>query len=141
MRLGALEKKETITVMNAIYEKWICVFGVPLEITADQGSEFCSKLSKELGQKLKIEHNKTSPYNPKCNSQAEVVNKTIAKYLTDMVDASTLDWTLYLAPLAFSYNTSLHETTRVMPFELTYGLLPRLPSIPAPDVQRMYGED
>ena len=43
-----LENKETIIVMNAIYEKWICVFGVPLEITTDLGNEFCSIFSKDL---------------------------------------------------------------------------------------------
>jgi hypothetical protein len=45
-----------------------------------------------------------------------------------------------LAPLAFSYNTSLHQTIKSTPFFLTYGMDARQPSFPSPDIQRQYGE-
>jgi hypothetical protein len=41
----------------------------------------------------------------------------------------------------FCYNTSYHSTTRSTPYELTYGMKPRLPSLPIPELQRIsYGE-
>ena len=41
----------------------------------------------------------------------------------------------------FCYNTSYHSTTRSTPFKLTYGMKPRLPSLPIPELQRIsYGE-
>ena len=70
----------------------------------------------------------------------ERCNQTVAKYLASFVNSTTLDWELYLAPLAFSYNTSLHRTTKSTPFALTYGEEARIPSFPNPDVQRHYGE-
>jgi hypothetical protein len=61
--------------------------------------------------------------------------------LKNVVDETTLNWEWYLAPLMFCYNTSYHSTTKSTPFELTYGMKPRLPSFPVPELQRIsYGE-
>ena len=72
----------------------------------------------------------------KCNSQAEVFNKTLAKYLKTVVDETNLNWEWYLAPLMFSYNTSYHSTTKTTLFNLLYGMKPRLPSFPVEELQR-----
>ncbi|MGL6006554.1 RNase H-like domain-containing protein, partial [Aeromonas sobria] len=139
--MTAVENKEAITVSEAIFSKWICRYGTPLEIVTDGGKEFCNQISKELYKILKVEHSITTPYHPQCNAQAEVANKTIQKYLSKVVDKSTLDWELYLPPLAFSYNTSLHRAIKATPFFLTFGLDARMPNFPGPDLQPQYGED
>jgi hypothetical protein len=141
IELVALPDKEAQTVAEGLFNRWICRYGSPLQITTDGGKEFCAKLSEQLYQLMKIEHLTTSPYHPQCNSQAEIVNKTIAKYLSSFVDETTLDWELYLPPLMFSYNTSMHSTTKFTPYFLTYGQQPRAPHFPAPDLARkFYGE-
>jgi hypothetical protein len=82
-----------------------------------------------------------TPHHPQCNSQAEVANKTIAKYLASFCDDSMLDYELYLARLMFSYNTSFHCSIKLSPFYLTCEMEPRLPTLPMPDLQRkFYGE-
>ncbi|WP_289460181.1 hypothetical protein, partial [Klebsiella pneumoniae] len=78
-----------LTVTSAIFNKWICRFGLPLEIVTDQGREFNNKLSEELYSLLRLHHQTTSARHPQCNSQAEVCNKTIAKYLNSFVDQTT----------------------------------------------------
>ena len=41
----------------------------------------------------------------------------------------------------FSYNTSYHSTTKSTPFQLLYGMKPRLPAFPGPELDRInYGE-
>jgi hypothetical protein len=86
-------------------------------------------------------HLTTSSHHPQCNSQAEVANKTIAKYLSSFGDDSTLDWELYLAPLMFAYNMSFHRTIKTSPFFLTYGMELRFPALPIPDLQqKFYGK-
>ena len=136
----AIDNKEAETVAKHIFERWICRFGTPLEFVSDNGREFCNQFTKELFKLLQIKHTTTSPYWPQCNSQAEVANKTIQKYLASFVDKTTLDWPLYMAPLTFAYNTSLHRTIKSTPFFLTYGVDHRAPSFPNPDLQRYYGE-
>jgi len=86
-------------------------------------------------------HRTTSPRHPQCNAQVEIANKTIAKYLSSFVDKSTLDWELYLAPLMLYYNTSHHRAIKTSPFFLTFGVEPRLPNFPEPELRRkFYGE-
>jgi hypothetical protein len=136
----AIDNKEATTVAKHIFESWICKFGTPLEFVSDNGKEFCNNLAKELYALLKIKHSTTTPYWPQCNSQAEVANKTIQKYLASFVDATTLDWPVYMAPMAFAYNTSVHRSIKTTPFFLTHGVEPRYPSFRNPDVQRYYGE-
>ena len=140
VELVALPNKEAGTTGSAIFNRWICRYGTPLEIVSDGGKEFCNQLADELYKLLGIEHTTTTPYHPQCNAQAEVCNKTIQKYLASFVDKNTLDWEMYLAPLAFSYNTSLHRSVKATPYFLTYGNDARAPSFPNPDVQRYYGE-
>ncbi|RNA13104.1 Transposon Ty3-G Gag-Pol poly [Brachionus plicatilis] len=46
-------------------------------------------------------------------------------------------WDKYLPKLAFAYNTAVHHTTGLTPFEVIYGRKPKLPVdmlFPAPDL-------
>ena len=141
VELVALPDKEALTVTSAIFNRWICRYGTPLEIVSDQGKEFTNKLSEELYVLLQLKHQTTSARHPQCNAAAEVCNKTIAKYLNSFVDQSTLDWELYLAPLMFCYNTSFHRSIKHSPYFLTFGMEPRLPAFPGPEMRRIfYGE-
>ena len=141
VELVALPNKESRTVAEAIFEKWFCRFGIPLEVITDQGKEFCGELTEDLFKLMRVDHRTTTAYHPQCNSQAEVANKTIAKYLSSFTDDSTLDWEDYLAPLMFSYNTSFHRSVKTTPFFLTYGLEARQPGLPGPEMRRkFYGE-
>jgi hypothetical protein len=136
----AIENKEAATAAHNIFERWICPFGTPLEIVSDNGKEYCNSLSKELFNSCKLNTQPPPPYWPQCNSQAEVANKTIQKYLASFVDQMTMYWTLYMTPMALAYNTSLHRTIKSTPFFITFGVEPRYPSFPNPDLQRYYGE-
>jgi hypothetical protein len=78
----------------------------------DQGKEFTNKMAEQLFHSLEVRHSMTASYHPQCNSQAEVCNKTIAKYLAAFVNESTLDWELYVPALAFAYNTSYHRSVK-----------------------------
>ena len=141
VELVPLPNKEAPTVARAIFERWFCRYGMPLDVVTDQGSEFCAQLTEDLFKHMRVSHLRTTAYHPQCNSQAEVANKTIAKYLASFVDENTLDWEDYIAPLMLVYNTSFHRSIKNTPFFLTHGIEPRLPNFPAPDVRRkFYGE-
>ena len=45
VELVALENKEAPTVAQAIFERWFCRYGIPLDLVTDQGKEFCAELS------------------------------------------------------------------------------------------------
>jgi hypothetical protein len=50
-----------------------------------------NKVADELYQKLDIKTTHTAPAHPQCNSQAEVFNKSFAKFLKNVVDETTLN--------------------------------------------------
>jgi transposase InsO family protein len=139
--VAKIDSKEAETVARAIFDNWFCKFGIPAQIHTDGGKEFVNKLSAELFELLNVQHSKTSPYHPQCNAQVEVFNKTVKKYLASYVDESTLNWQDFLPALMLAYNTSYHSTIATTPFELLFGVKPRLPSLPAPEIERAhYGE-
>jgi hypothetical protein len=136
-----IDNKDAETVARAIFNNWFCKFGILAQIHTDGGKQFVNKLAAELFELLNVEHSKTSPYHPQCNLQVEVFNKTVKKYLASYVDESTLNWHKWLPALILAYNTSYHSTIAATPFELLFGVKPRLPSLPAPEIERHhYGE-
>jgi transposase InsO family protein len=54
-------------VVKFIYEDIFTRFNVPREIVTDQGTQFTSKMMKELTEKYGIKHCKSSPYHPHTN--------------------------------------------------------------------------
>jgi transposase InsO family protein len=141
VELVVLPNKEALTVATALLNRWICRHGLPLEFITDQGKEFTNKMAEQLFCSLDVRHSMTASYHPQCNRQAEVCNKTIAKYLATIVNKSTLDWELYVPALAFAYNTSYHRSVEAAPFSLTFGMEARLPTFFAPDFLCLQGAD
>jgi len=82
----SIPNKDMQTMAKAIFELWFCKFGIPAQIHTDGGKEFVNKLITELCKLLNRQHTKTTPYHPQCNSQVEVFNKTVKKYLVSYVD-------------------------------------------------------
>jgi hypothetical protein len=99
------------------------------------------KISAEMMELMNVAHTRTSPAHPQCNSQVEVFNKTVKKYLASFMDETALNWETFLLALALSYNTSYHLTIATTPFELLFEEKTRLPSFPNEDIQKIqYGE-
>jgi hypothetical protein len=64
-----------------LFTKWNCRYGCPAIIHTDGGKEFLNKIAAELYTKLGIKRTHTVPAHHQCNSQAEVFNKTLDKYI------------------------------------------------------------
>jgi hypothetical protein len=66
-------------------------------------------------------------YHPQTDGQTEVVNRTLSTMLRDVLKKNIKMWKECLPHVEFAYNHSLHSTTKMCPFEIVYGLLPRAP--------------
>ena len=139
VELIAIPDKQAETVATALFSKWLCRHGLPAEIVSDGGKEFCNEIVDKMLKMMKIKKTTTSPYHPQTNAQVEVCNKTVAQYLKTQVESNTLDWELYMAPMAFAYNTSFHRTIKTSPFKLTFGHEAR--TVNFQDNAKHYGED
>ena len=119
--------KETTTVANVMLEHWFRIFGIPERILSDKGKEFRSKLIEALCAILDIERINTTPVHPQCDGQSEKSVQQIKKMIRAYCDENQDNWDLGVTQLCFAYNSSVHETTGLTPFEVMFGRDPIIP--------------
>ncbi len=100
-----------------------------------------NKLPAELMELMNVAHTRMSPAHLQCNSQVEVFNNTVKKYLSSFVDKTALNWETFLPALLLRYNTSYYSTIATTPFKLLFGEKALLPSFPNKEIEKiLYGE-
>jgi Chromo (CHRromatin Organisation MOdifier) domain len=81
-------------------------------------------ISKEPRDCLNIKQNLSTAYHPESDGQTERINQILEQYLRIYVNYEQDNW-VELLPLAeFSYNNSVHSTTKVSPFFANKGYNP-----------------
>ena len=110
---------------SALLRHWICRFGVPSDITSDQGRQFTSALWSELHSLLGITSLRTTAYHPQANGMVERVHRVIKERL--MARSSTPAWMDHLPLVLLGIRTSIRSDTGWCPAELVYGATLRLP--------------
>ena len=136
VELFPLKSQKAEEVADCLIQ-FICRHGVPEAALSDRGTNFQSELMNQLYELLDIQRMRTSAYHPQCDGETERFNRTLEQMLACYVADSQKDWDKYLPKLAFAYNTAVHHTTGVTPFEVIYGRKPKLPVdllFPAPDL-------
>lgn len=101
--------------------------GVPLELHTDQGSNFESKLLRELMHLLGIKKTRTTPFHPQSDEQVERQHRTISNYLAKFIAKDQRDWDRWIPMYLLAYRTSKHETSGITPSESYFGRDLRLP--------------
>ena len=89
--------------------------GIPEEILTDQGTNFTSRLLKELY------HIHTSPYHPQTDSLVERFDRTLKTMLRKTAVDEGKDWDRVLPYVLFAYREVPQSSTGFSPFELLYG--------------------
>jgi hypothetical protein len=108
------------SIVEFIYEDIFTHFGVPREISTDQGTQFTSNLMKELTKKYGIKHCNSSPYHPQANGQVESTNKVLETILTKTFQIHHRYWDNRLPKSLWAYRTTWRNTIGHTPYELVY---------------------
>lgn len=122
-----LKETNALSIADAFTKHFICIYGTPKAILTDQGTNFLSALMRNLTKKFGIKHFKTTAYHPQSNGSLERSHHVLIEYLKTQINKEE-NWDEYIAMAMFSYNTSVHESTKYSPYELIFGRLPRIPS-------------
>ena len=94
--------------------------GFPKVILTDQGSNFMSKLLKQVYKLLGIKGIRTTPYHPQTDGLVERFNQTLKQMLRKFVNETGTDWDQWLPYLLFAYREVPQASTGFSPFELLY---------------------
>lgn len=113
-----------MTIAHKFMENIFKLHGIPQSIVSDRDAVFTSLFWKEIfrlsGTKLLM----SSAYHPQTDGQTEAMNKWLECYLRCFTRDRPKDWTRWLAVAEWSYNTSVHSSTGLSPFEVVYGKAP-----------------
>ena len=76
---------------------------------------------KEIADKYKIKHMKSTPYHPRANGQVESTNKTLDTIMTKTVQMHRKDWLGKLHEALWAYKITWKKSTSFTPYQLVYG--------------------
>ncbi|XP_037831364.1 uncharacterized protein LOC119616983 isoform X3 [Kryptolebias marmoratus] len=114
------------TVAKYLWNEFMVYYGIPERIHSDQGTDFESKLIKELCEVVGMKKSRTTPYHPRGNP-VERFNRTLLNMLGTLEMKQKSKWREYVKPLVHAYNCTRNEVTGFTPYELMFGRCPRLP--------------
>ena len=117
-----IDNKDAITVAKCFFDNWISIFGSPYVIVSDKGSDFNTETLQEICNILQIDKRTISTQHPEANSQAEVLNKALAKYLKAMEVRGSKDWPKLVSSCQYAYNLSVHKALKNSPYSVLFGV-------------------
>jgi hypothetical protein len=112
-------------VAKVFLENIYKLHGMPTVIISDRDKIFTSNLWKDLFALAKVNLSLNSTYHPQLDDQSERVNQCVETYLRCFVSSVPKQWISWLHLAEFWYNTSLHSSIGMSPFEALYGYHPR----------------
>lgn len=114
-------------VAQLFFDNIVRLHGIPVTIVSDRDSKFTSHfwrtLWKHLGTRLLL----STAYHPQTDGQTERTNRTLQEYLRHYVNEKQEEWDQYLTAAEFTYNNTVHSSTKYTPFQLVYGVHPNTP--------------
>ena len=119
--------QKSSTVANVLVSRVFSRFGPPAVIHSDQGRNFESNLMHEIYNMMGVKKSRTTAYHPQGDGLVERQNRTLQEIISNFVSEHHNNWDLWLDQAVFAYNTSIHESTGLSPYELVFGRPPRMP--------------
>ena len=128
VEIFAIPDQTATTCAEKILDEVIARFGCPYDLHSDQGRNYVSQIFVDLCKLLEIRKTRSSPYNPRCNGQAERFNRTLVQMIKSYIKGQQRDWDKHLGCLAGAYRATVHESTGYTPNRLMLGREVRLPA-------------
>ena len=117
-----ISDKKAETVARTLFDHWISIFGSPYQLISDRGTDFNTETMDKVCDYLQIDRKVIATQHPASNSQAEVLNKKLAKYFKAMQTEGLLDWPALVNSCQYSYNLSVHKALKNSPYSVLFGV-------------------
>ena len=100
----------------------MCRFWVPYSLVLDNGLQFISKAFQQFCIEYGIKNVYSSPQYPQSNGKAEVMNKTLLRYLKNILTMVKGKWVDESAIALWAYRTTSRQPTMETPYALAFGV-------------------
>ena len=108
------------TVAHLVMEEIFPRYGCPLEIVTDNGTENENRVMREVLEKLKVHHVKTSFYHPQANAKVERFHRTLHDVLAKRIKDDVTSWDLYLNQALAAIRFNVSGASKFSPYFLLY---------------------
>ena len=122
LRLFATKRRTGAVTTDAILQGIILRDGVPRVIHSDHAREFVGQCVATLSKVFGIKRTTTLAHHPTGNAKIERAWQYITKALQQMSQEQYSNWPAYLRLIEHTWNTTVHATMGVSPFEAAHGL-------------------
>lgn len=123
----AVADQKEATVARILVEELFCRYGPPRRLLSDRGRQFLGSLVTSIYKMWGVTKLTTAAYHPQTDGLTERFNKTLAHILSKYVDEHHTDWDCFIPFALYAYRTSVHATTREMPYTMLFGVDPWMP--------------
>ena len=132
-----IPNKEASTCARYLVDRYITLFGCPIQIHSDRGTEFTNKIWHELMDRLRIKKSETTAADNQHSNIVERWHRTMNQLMRTFIDREDSEWDLYCGAACLAYNTKVNKTTGVTPFMAWMGRECTLPlDLIAPSPQK-----
>ncbi|KAI7950620.1 hypothetical protein MJO29_009294 [Puccinia striiformis f. sp. tritici] len=123
-----LQNATAAELAQAIFDQIITPFGVPKEFLTDRGSNYLSKGFQKFLATAGMKPVRTSGYHPQTNGKSERFNGILEAALFRLnTTGDPSRWEDVFPAALFLTRVHVSDSSRFSPFELLYGVKPRLP--------------
>jgi Integrase core domain len=107
MRVVAVPNITTETLARAFVLDWVAVYGIPLLLLTDNGTQFIYKFFQTVCRLLGVKQLFTTANHPSTNGQVERFNQTVLKSVAHFVSEHQNDWDEIAGGATYAYNTTM----------------------------------
>ena len=108
------------TSVKTLLHHWITIYGPPIYLVTDRGSEYINKYMLHLCTLMGIRHSPRTAYSPWTNGIVEVQNRNLGTHLRMFLHNTPQDW-------AYAHNSQPLLEFNDSPYEIVFHTRPRIP--------------
>lgn len=114
---------DTLNFLKSIIQE----HGPPDHLVTDNGPQFKSSIFTEYLELIGTKHHTTCEYHPQANGMDERFNATLLKLIRNLTKHGGTNLDRLTPWCVLAYNLTPHEATRMSPYTVMFGRLPRTP--------------
>lgn len=134
-----VKNQKSTTIARLLVNEIIPRYGAPRTLLSDQGSNYLSKLCRDVYNWMSISKLQTSAYYPQCNGLVERFNHTIINMIAMFTNERQDDWDEGINQVLFAYRSAINQSTGFSPFFMLHGYSPRYPADLLVTTEEHYG--